>query len=133
MLRKMETKGVVAHRTEGRQFVYTPTVTESEVRRSMVAELTDHLFQGDAVALVSHLVDEGEIDGKELERLRALIRTRPHARHAHERENGRDARMMGQVEELTRSVDELRNEVRELRGVIFEMHGQLETLLDRKP
>jgi len=76
MLRKMETKGVVAHRTEGRQFVYAPAVTESEVRRSMVADLTAHLFQGDAAALVSHLLDEGEIDGKELERLRALIRSR---------------------------------------------------------
>ncbi len=76
MLRKMEKKGVVAHRTEGRQFVYEPIVTESEVRRSMVAELTDHLFQGDAAALVSHLLDEGGIDSRELGRIRSMIRSR---------------------------------------------------------
>lgn len=76
MLRKMEAKGVVTHRAEGRQFVYSPTVTENEVRRSMVAELTDHLFQGDASALVNHLLDEGDIDSGELDRLRQLIRAR---------------------------------------------------------
>ena len=44
MLRKMEDKGVVAHRAFGRQFVYRPTVTEDLVRRSMVGELVERLF-----------------------------------------------------------------------------------------
>jgi len=73
MLRKMEDKGVVAHRTEGRQFVYRPTVSESEVRSSMVGELLDRLFAGDPAALVSHLVTEGGIDESELAELRALL------------------------------------------------------------
>ena len=73
MLRKMEDKGVVAHRVEGRQFVYRPTVSEPEVRTSMVGELVDRLFSGDAAALVSHLVADRAIDSDELERLRALL------------------------------------------------------------
>ncbi len=73
MLRKMEDKGVVAHRVEGRQFVYRPTVSEPEVRTSMVGELVDRLFAGDAAALVSHLVADHAIDDDELERLRALL------------------------------------------------------------
>jgi BlaI family transcriptional regulator, penicillinase repressor len=73
MLRKMEDKGVVAHRVDGRQFVYRPTVSEPEVRTSMVSELIDRLFSGDAAALVSHLVADRAIDGDELERLRALL------------------------------------------------------------
>ena len=73
MLSKMEKKGVVAHRVDGRVFVYRPTVTEDEVRRSMVAELTRRLFAGDASALVSHLVSEREIDADELERLARRI------------------------------------------------------------
>ena len=40
MLRKMEDKGVVAHRSEGRQFIYGATVSEDEVRSSMVGELS---------------------------------------------------------------------------------------------
>ena len=73
MLTKMERKGVVAHRVEGRQFVYRPTVSEEEVTRSMVADLTQRLFEGDVSALVSHLLTEQEIDAGELTRLRQLI------------------------------------------------------------
>ncbi len=73
MLRKMETKGVVKHRLEGRQFIYSPTVERSDVHRSMVAELVERLFAGDPKALVSHLVDAGEVEWEELEVLRRSL------------------------------------------------------------
>jgi len=73
MLRKMEDKGVVAHRSEGRQFVYRPTVSEDQVRRSMVGELVERLFGGDPKALVAHLVSENEIEAGELESLRRRL------------------------------------------------------------
>ncbi len=73
MLRKMEDKGVVTHRAEGRQFVYRPTVSEDQVRRSMVGELVDRLFAGDPKALVAHLVSEHEIDAAELGGLRRRL------------------------------------------------------------
>jgi predicted transcriptional regulator len=73
MLRKMEDKGVVDHRVEGRHFVYRPTVSEQEVRSSMVSELVDRLFAGDPAALVSHLVDGRNITADEVERLRELL------------------------------------------------------------
>ncbi len=73
MLRKMEDKGVVAHRAEGRQFVYRPTVSEDQVRRSMVGQLVERLFGGDPKALVAHLVSEQEIDADELEQLRRRL------------------------------------------------------------
>ena len=73
MLRKMEDKGVVAHRVAGRQFVYRPQVSEDQVRSSMVGELLDRLFAGDPAALVSHLVADHNIDEAEIERLRTLL------------------------------------------------------------
>jgi BlaI family penicillinase repressor len=73
MLRKMEDKGVVAHRSEGRQFVYRPTVSREEVRQSMVGELIGRLFGGDPRALVAHLVSEHEIDGADLAELRRRL------------------------------------------------------------
>jgi len=82
MLVKMEKKGVVDHRTEGRRFIYRPLVSEDKVRRSMVADLTTQLFRGDVAALVNHLLSEHEIDRRELSELRDLI-------EAHEREEGR--------------------------------------------
>jgi predicted transcriptional regulator len=74
MLRKMEAKGVVAHRSEGRQFVYRATVSEADVKRSMVGEIVDRLFQGDAAELVNHLVSDHEIDPEDLARLRKLLK-----------------------------------------------------------
>lgn len=93
MLAKMERKGVVGHRTVGRQFLYRARVSEEDVRRSMVGELTRRLFRGDAAALVSHLLEEEEIDPGELERLKALIAektaSRPEGRLGKERRRGR--------------------------------------------
>jgi len=76
MLTKMERKGVVSHRAEGRTFLYRPEVSEVEVRRDMLAALTERLFQGDVAELVSHLIREGEVDASELARLEALIARR---------------------------------------------------------
>jgi BlaI family transcriptional regulator, penicillinase repressor len=73
MLTKMEKRKLVAHRSEGRQFVYRALVSESQVRRSMIAELSSKLFGGDVTALVSHLLQEHEIDAGEVDRLRTLI------------------------------------------------------------
>ena len=63
---KMERKGVVRHRSEGRQYVYRPTVSERDVTRSMVADLADRLFGGDPTALVSHLLREHGVDQGEI-------------------------------------------------------------------
>ena len=73
MLRKMEEKGVVTHSTEGRKFIYRPTVTEKRARRSMVEQLTDRLFSGNVAELVSHLLEEHEVDEVELRQLQQLI------------------------------------------------------------
>lgn len=73
MLSKMEKRALVQHRVEGRQFVYSSRVSEPEVTRTMVADLTERLFEGDVSALVSHLIKSEEIDRDELVRLRALI------------------------------------------------------------
>lgn len=73
MLSKMERRGIVAHRVDGRQFVYRASLSEQEVTRSMVAELTERLFEGDVSALVGHLLRSEEIDRDELVRLRAMI------------------------------------------------------------
>ena len=86
MLVKMEQKGVVSHRSEGRRFIYYPLVSEREVRRTMVGELTDRLFQGDVTALVSHLVAGRDVAPGDLERVKRLL-----AEHAPRGEGEDDA------------------------------------------
>jgi len=76
LLGRMEKKGLVAHRTEGRQFVYRAAVTEQEMQRHMVADissLADDLFAGDVAALVSHLLTARDVAPEELARVKALI------------------------------------------------------------
>ena len=73
MLTKMEKKGVVDHRSEGRQFIYRALVSESEVKRSMLRDLAQRLFEGDYTAMVTHLVEEEEIDARELDELKQRI------------------------------------------------------------
>jgi BlaI family penicillinase repressor len=74
LLSRLEKKGVVAHRTEGRQYVYRATVAEAEVRRSMLEELTERLFGGDVPELVSHLLGARGVEADELARIKELIR-----------------------------------------------------------
>jgi BlaI family transcriptional regulator, penicillinase repressor len=79
LLSRLEKRGVVAYRTEGRQYVYRPLVTEAEVRGSVLAEVTEQLFDGDVAALVSHLLTAAEADAADLAKVRALIEARERA------------------------------------------------------
>ena len=73
MLKKMEDKGVIAHRAEGRKFIYRPSMSEDQVTRSMVSDLTERLFAGRPMALVTHLLSRHEINPEELSELERMI------------------------------------------------------------
>lgn len=73
LLTRLEKRGVIAQRREGRQLIYRAQATEPNVRRSMVADLIGSLFGGDPRALVAHLVKESEIAPGDLERVRKRL------------------------------------------------------------
>lgn len=73
LLSRLEKRGVVAQRRDGRNLLYRARVSEDEVRRSMVAELVSTLFRGDSAALVAHLVSENELAPGDVARARALL------------------------------------------------------------
>jgi BlaI family penicillinase repressor len=76
LLSRMETKGMVARRLDGRQHLYRATVAEEQVQRSMVAEfmtLSSGLFGGDFAGLMSHLVNAQDVDEEGLARAREVI------------------------------------------------------------
>ncbi len=73
MLKKMEARGLVHHREEGRRFIYRAAVSEEKVTREMVADLTDRLFGGKVTELVNHLIEEHDIDRAELTELNRLV------------------------------------------------------------
>ena len=73
LLSRLEKRGIVKHRSASRQYVYYPTVSEGEVRRSMVSDLAERLFDGDVAELVSHLLSEREMSAGDLEKVKELI------------------------------------------------------------
>lgn len=76
MLRKMEARKLVAHRSEGRRFVYFPLVREDAVARSAAAEFVDRIFKGSLTAAVCQLLDSRDVSREELEALERLIAER---------------------------------------------------------
>lgn len=76
MLRKMEARGMVSHRTEGRTFVYQPGIAEEDVSRGMVDHLVDRIFEGSLASTVSHLLSSREVSEAELSQLEDLIQAK---------------------------------------------------------
>ena len=86
LLSRLEKRGVVAHKTRARQYLYHATVTESEVRRVMVRDLTERLFDGDVAALMSHLLAGREVTPGDLARVRKLVE----AQESEKQETGKE-------------------------------------------
>ncbi|MDP6443967.1 MAG: BlaI/MecI/CopY family transcriptional regulator [Pirellulaceae bacterium] len=74
MLSKMESKGVVRCRNDGRVNLYRPAVDRDQVSQTMVTDLAERLFAGDVTEMVCQLLDASDISGADLAELRKLIR-----------------------------------------------------------
>jgi len=80
MLRKMEAKGLVRHRLEGRSFIYRAAVAEEAVSTGMADHLLERLFEGSLADMVHHLLSSREVSREELSKLEQLIAERKKAR-----------------------------------------------------
>lgn len=76
LLTRLERRGLLSSRRDGRALLYTPRVSEADVQRSMVGSLLDRLFAGRATALVSHLLEARGVDAEDLAELQALLKQR---------------------------------------------------------
>ena len=79
MLRKMEARGLVGHRLDGRSFVYRAAVAADAVTRGMSDHLLDRLFEGSLADMVAHLLTTREVSRAELSKLEKLIAERKRA------------------------------------------------------
>ena len=74
LLSRLERKGYLKHRSEGRAHVFFPVVKRQEVIKTTVVDFLDRLFGGDPRPLVQFLAEDGRIDEDDIKRLRKLIR-----------------------------------------------------------
>jgi len=69
MLRKMEARGLVTHREDGRSFLYKAAVDAQQVGQGMTDHVVERLFEGSLAGAVSHLLRTREVSREELDEL----------------------------------------------------------------
>lgn len=73
LLSRLEKRGLVTYRTEGRQYVYRAILQEQDARQHVLGEVTKGLFAGDVPTMVSQLLSSHELRPGDLARVRKLI------------------------------------------------------------
>ncbi|HTS74588.1 MAG TPA: BlaI/MecI/CopY family transcriptional regulator [Bryobacteraceae bacterium] len=75
MLRVLEEKGHVAHRSEGVKYVYLPTVKRDRAKRSALRHLLDTFFNDSPEQVVAALLDvsSAQLKPEDLERMAQMI------------------------------------------------------------
>jgi BlaI family transcriptional regulator, penicillinase repressor len=72
-LRRLETKGYLRAKREGRAMVYRPRVRPDDVIRDTVGDLVNRLFDGQTVPLLHHLIRDRSIRKEDIDELREMI------------------------------------------------------------
>lgn len=72
-LRRLEAKGYLKSRVEGRQRLYRQRVQAEKVVRENVGDFVDRLFGGEVLPLMQHLVEERGLTRDDVERLRSML------------------------------------------------------------
>lgn len=73
VMQVMEKKGLLKHRVQGKAHVYRPTVERQEVVGPMLRGLVETVFGGNPAGALQCLLDDGSVDGAELEAIRQVI------------------------------------------------------------
>lgn len=72
-LRRLEEKGYLNVRLDGRNRVYSPKVKPQTVIRETVSEMVELLFGGETMPLMRHLVEERQFSSDDIDQLRQLL------------------------------------------------------------
>lgn len=80
-LRTLEQKGYVAHREDGRAFVYRPQIARAQAADSAVRQLLRRFFGDSPGRLAVALLDDVKLEGDDLARIqKALVQRRKASR-----------------------------------------------------
>jgi len=73
LLERLEDKGHVAHRSEGRQNVFSARVQRGDLVARRLRDTAEQLCDGSLTPLLTHLVSAGRLSRDELLELRRLV------------------------------------------------------------
>lgn len=72
-LRRLEAKGYLRARREGRSKLYTPRVRPKQVIREVIDDLMERLFDGEAMPLLHHIIHDRGLSDEEISGLRDML------------------------------------------------------------
>ncbi|MGA8431784.1 MAG: BlaI/MecI/CopY family transcriptional regulator [Candidatus Sulfotelmatobacter sp.] len=92
VLRRLEEKGYLTHKTEGRTFIYKASDARQNVAVRAVKNIIDRFCGGSAEQLVLGMVDNAVLDRKQLERLARKIADSEHSIPAKRSSSNKDGK-----------------------------------------
>ena len=72
-LRRLETKGYLRTRREGRAMIYIPRIRPDQVVGEVIDDLLQRLFGGESLPLFQHLIHDRGLTASEIDRLRDML------------------------------------------------------------
>lgn len=76
LLRRLEKKGYVRHKLNGKAHVFSAAVKQEKVIKQTVIEFVERLFGGDPVPLMLHLADCSDLKPEDIKRLKKSIQNK---------------------------------------------------------
>jgi predicted transcriptional regulator len=73
LLRRLEEKGAVAFRPDGKRYLYVPRVGRDECVNAEVESFSQRLFGGSLVPLIAHLVKSRGLTARDVEEIRNTL------------------------------------------------------------
>jgi predicted transcriptional regulator len=72
-LRVLVEKGALRHESDGRRYVYRPTVDRKRARQGAIDHLVHTFFDGSAVHAAVSLLERSRLSSEDLDRMSAMI------------------------------------------------------------
>ncbi len=72
-LQKMEQKGIVGHKREGRKYEYFSMVSKEKVTQNRLNSIIDRMFSSNRLSFAEYFVRSNDFTAEELEKLKDLI------------------------------------------------------------
>ena len=73
-LRRLEKKGYLRTKLDGRTRVYSPKVRPQTVIRETINDVVERLFDGDTMPLMEHLIEDRGISDEDIGKLRMMLK-----------------------------------------------------------
>ena len=73
MLKRLEKKGAIAHKKEGRMFLYYPLILKDDYVKQETHKFINKFFQGKASSVVNSFIENDMLSDEEMKELKVLL------------------------------------------------------------